>query len=152
MNTKYQYTESGLDDIYLSNGFTTISTQYGEATSVSEQATLHKAIGCHLVNHVSVLTPKHVRYLRKEMLLSQKQLAELIGVGDTSIRNWESTDRQDIPLSCQRVLKSLYMEFINEDSGIKKIMERTQEYSRKNNSSTELSLGYKDSLWIDDRL
>ena len=45
----YHYKESGLDNVYLENGFTIHKTPYGEGVSIQDTAGLHKAIGVWLV-------------------------------------------------------------------------------------------------------
>jgi putative zinc finger/helix-turn-helix YgiT family protein len=54
------------------------------ATSDAERRR-HEAV----CRHLSVMTPSEIRYLRKKMGLSRRQLAELTGVGEASIARWE---------------------------------------------------------------
>lgn len=145
----YHYTECGLNNVYLHGGFETIETEFGPATSVLDTDELHEMIGMHLVNHVEALSPDEVRFLRKEMLLSQEALADYIGVGESSVRNWES-NRQAITKPATRVLKSLYLEYINRDSGIRKMLDMEAGYKRKLHNNTSVSFDYKGSGWQDE--
>lgn len=149
----YHYTECGLSNVYLEGGFSEIQTDYGPATSVFNVKDLHKLIGLHIVNHVVELSPDEVRFLRSEMLLSQAKLSDLIGVGETTVRNWESQDaeRSNIGKPAARVLRSLYLEYQMEDSGIRKMMDKRAEYERCLHNDGKVSFGYTKGGWSEQR-
>ena len=46
----YHYNESGLDSLFLANGYRNHKTPYGEGVSIEDTADLHKAIGKWLVS------------------------------------------------------------------------------------------------------
>jgi putative transcriptional regulator len=85
----YHYTESGLDNILLVDGFTINETDYGKTVSIQETEDLHEQIGRGLVDSPAFITGAELRFLRLEMDLSQRQLAGLINVDEQAVRRWE---------------------------------------------------------------
>jgi putative transcriptional regulator len=118
-------------DVWLKNGFTKKKTSHGVAVSVHDVEGLHRAIGLFIVKSRPELLGAEVRYLRKELDLSQKDLAGVIGVGETSIRNWES-GRGEISKPADRLLRLLYNEAIEGDGVIREALERLSELNQDN--------------------
>ena len=85
----YQYKGAGLDNVYLSNGYTEVKYGKETATSVMNVEGLHKAIAAHLIYHTSKLGGKEVRFLRNEIDMSQNALAELLDINVQTVANWE---------------------------------------------------------------
>lgn len=127
----FHYTASGLDYIWLKNGVDIEETSYGEAYSIHDVEGLHKTIGYELVMNKPLLTRSEVRFLRKEMDLPQKDLADLIGVGESSVRNWESSDRCNIPPPADRLLRKLYLEHVDGDGTITDLINRISQLNRE---------------------
>ena len=75
----YHYIDSGLDNIYLENGYTVHKTSYGEGISIQDAEGLHRAIGKRLISQRYPLNGAEFRFLRMEMELTQNALAGLIG-------------------------------------------------------------------------
>lgn len=124
---KYHYTESGLNNIYLLNGFEVVDTPYGIATSVEDVEGLHKLIGSHLCMKQK-LTGEEFRFLRKEMGLSQSGLGKILGVTDQALAKWEKNGR--VPLTADRFIRLLYLESINENIKIKSFIDQINETDR----------------------
>ena len=81
-STSYRYHECGLSNIYLVNGFNVIETPLGKAVSVHNVDGLHRAIGMFLITNCRNLSGDEIRFLRNEMLMSQKILSALLGVSE----------------------------------------------------------------------
>jgi putative transcriptional regulator len=47
----YHYTECGLDNVWLTNGFTKKQTAYGEAVAIAHADALHKLLAEDLINN-----------------------------------------------------------------------------------------------------
>ena len=60
----YHYTDSGLDNIYLQNGYVRHKTAYGEGVSIQNTEALHKEIGRWLVSLPKPLNGAELRFLR----------------------------------------------------------------------------------------
>lgn len=112
----YHYTECGLENIYLSNGFAFSETQRGKAVSIHDMDGLHKAIGLFLVTSKKDLSKKEIRFLRDEMLMSQYTLGKLLGVSEQTVHRWES-GKSAIPKPSEYLLRILYREKVHNDSG-----------------------------------
>ena len=107
----YRYIGSGLDNVYLANGFTLRDTPYGKAVAIDNMDGLHKAIAMFLVNSKPELTGKELRFLRIEMDMPQKEIGDLMGVSDQTIALWEK-GRVKIPGYGNILIRVIYKEFV----------------------------------------
>ena len=123
----YHYTESGLDNIYLENGFTKVITPYGEGVSILDTEGLHKAIGRWLVALPKPLNGAELRFLRLEMETTQRHLAALLGTTEQSLRLWEKNRTKAITGSADRLLRALYKDCIGDDPAIRRMLKRLAE-------------------------
>ncbi len=114
MNSAYHYTECGLDNVDLANGFTRHDTPYGPGIAIDDVDGLHRAIARRLAHARRPLAGKEVRFLRKELDLSQEGLAALLGCTGQTVARWEK-DETTIPGPADRLLRLLYLE--REDAG-----------------------------------
>ena len=85
----YHYKESGLDNIFLANGFAKKSYDGEEYVSIENVDGLWKAIGFSLVRAPRALGPKEVRFLRHHMDLTQADLAQMLRVDAQTVARWE---------------------------------------------------------------
>lgn len=108
-NTKYHYTESGLDNVWLvGDGVKLVTFPDGrQEVRISDIEGLHREICRILVETKKNLTGKELRFLRQELLLSQANLAKLLEVGEQTIHRWES-GKSDIPRSADVLVRLLY--------------------------------------------
>ena len=105
----YHYIESGLDKVYLANGYEiTHDPDYGELVAIHNVEGLHKTIARHIATNSPRLDGKEVRFIRKYLDLSQVQLARQMKVGETTVRNWES-GRSNISGSSDRLLRAMLL-------------------------------------------
>ncbi len=120
-STRYHYTECGLDNIYLLNGFKSVETPRGIGVIIQDVEGLHLAIGTMLVRDKRNLSGKEFRFLRHELNLTQQNLALILGVSVQSVARWEKDQmKEGIPGPAQRLLRLLYEE---RTSGNREIME-----------------------------
>lgn len=103
----FHYAMCGLDDVYLMNGFTRKQTAHGEGVTVSDINGLHRAIGLTLIKDRKVLTPKELRFLRREMDYTQAELAAKIGQSSQQVARWEK-GTSEIPGPAERLIRFLY--------------------------------------------
>lgn len=123
----YQYKESGLDDVYLVNGFEYIDTPEGRSVIIHDIDGLHEAIGRILVNDRKVLSGSEIRFLRHEVGMSQSTLAKLLDVNEQTVRRWEQ-DKQELPRAADAIIRGIYKEkVVGEDSRIASILARIAE-------------------------
>ena len=89
----YHYVQSGLDNVWLSNGFRIEATPYGDAVSIDNAEELDRAIAKYLTEKPDPLTGAEVRFLRVMLDMSQKRLGELLGKEAQTVAIWEKSDR-----------------------------------------------------------
>lgn len=123
----YHYKSCGLDNIYLVNGFSVEQDPiYGEFWTFEDIEGLHALIGHNLVNHEHELNGKEFRFLRKEMEISQKELARLIKCDEQTIGRWERGE-SDIPGAADRLVRLMYQEYYSQNPHIIGLLERIAE-------------------------
>lgn len=144
---RYHYTECGLDNIYLVNGFESMDTPYGKAVRVEDREGLHRAIGLMLVEEKPELNGKEFRFLRHEMNLTQKDLAAVLDVNVQSVARWEKGhSRIDGP--AKNILRLLYQEFIGGNNKIIEPLKKLAELDEAiNGDQDELTFEDTDAGW-----
>jgi putative transcriptional regulator len=126
----YQYRESGLDNIFLENGYRTHKTPYGEGISIQDTAGLNKAIGRWLISLPKPLNGAELRFLRLEMETTQRDLAGFIGTSEQALRIWEKKRNKalpnaaGVPGSADRLLRAIYSEYIGGDGTVRRMVDR----------------------------
>jgi DNA-binding transcriptional regulator YiaG len=128
----YHYTESGLDNVFLANGYEFHKTAYGKGVSIQDTAGLHKAIGRGLVSLPRPLSGAELRFLRLEMETTQRDLAALVGTSEQSLRLWEKHRNKPLPGSADRLLRAIYSEYIGGDGSIRRMLDRLAELDQVN--------------------
>lgn len=101
------YTVSGLDEIYLLNGFSVDVDSDGEQTTTNiDLDGLHRAIALHIVMRRKAPSGKELRFLREELGYTQAELASLLSVSDQSVARWEKehTDPNGAAVTALRML------------------------------------------------
>jgi len=125
----HRYVESGLDNIYLENGYRIHRTPYGEGVSIQDTEGLNKAIGRWLVSLSKPLTGAELRFLRLEMEATQKDLAGILGATEQTLRLWEKNRKKPMPGPADRLLRALYLEFAGKDESVRKMLERLAKFN-----------------------
>lgn len=102
------YTASGLDYVYLLNGFTVEDDpDYGRITSIHAIDDLHRAIGLHIISQPRGLAGAEFRFLRKLMGFKQQGLAPRLGVDVQTVANYEKGKK--IPTTSDRFMRVLFV-------------------------------------------
>lgn len=141
-NSPYQYNECGLSNVYLVNGFNVVETPLGKAISIHDVDGLHKAIGLFIILNHKALSGDEIRFLRHEMLMSQKTLSALLGISEQEIRRWEN-GKVKIPKPPESLLRLLYRSRALDRSG--EIETILREISRLEEEINENQLVFKDT-------
>ena len=127
----HRYVESGLDNIYLENGYRMHRTPYGEGVSIQDTEGLNRAIGRWLVSLAKPMTGAELRFLRLEMEATQKDLAGILGTTEQTLRLWERHRTKAMPGPADRLLRALYLEYTGKDESVRKMLERLAKFSQK---------------------
>ncbi|MGE0151984.1 MAG: helix-turn-helix domain-containing protein [Reyranellaceae bacterium] len=117
----YHYTESGLDNVWLVNGYTKHKTSYGDGMSFKNVEKLHAAIVDSLVRKPGRLSGREFRFLRLELGLSQKALAELVETDENGIGRWERGVSQ-VPAGVDRLIRAWCQERFHGSAAIEDML------------------------------
>ncbi|MDF2120112.1 hypothetical protein PY365_31580 [Roseiarcaceae bacterium H3SJ34-1] len=104
----YHYTECGLDNIYLLDGFEIEEVDGEEFVSVHDVDGLWKAIGLNLVANRKTFSPTEIRFIRSQMDKTQAELASLLRVDDQTVARWEKK-KCKIPGPADLALRFLFL-------------------------------------------
>ncbi|NGX57400.1 MAG: hypothetical protein K940chlam3_00291 [Chlamydiae bacterium] len=141
MKRSYHYTECGLSNIYLQNGFRYKETPRGKAVSINNIDGLHTAIGLALVTTKRKLSGEEIRFLRHEMLISQSTLASLLGSTEQTVHRWER-GKTNIPKPSEILLRLLYREHVSDQNG--KIVKTLRKIANLEEKINDESIHFKD--------
>ena len=90
----HHYTDGGLDNVWLENGYTIRQTPYGPAVTIHDMDGLTRAICMALTDKAVIVSGKEFRYIRQGgMALSQAALGKLLDADEQSVARWEKTGR-----------------------------------------------------------
>ncbi len=143
----YEYTDCGLEGIVLKNGYEVYQTDYGEGVGIHDLKGLHSTIGLNIVCNKPSLSYREVRFLRKELELSQSELGRILGVVESSIRAWEK-GRSKIAKPADRLLRNLYREMVCGESKVRELLDRIASLNR-DTYHDKLELEETENGWIE---
>ncbi|MEB3754894.1 helix-turn-helix domain-containing protein [Acinetobacter sp. MD2(2019)] len=143
----YHYEECGLSNVWLIDGFEIEHDEaYGELVSIASVNELHKTIGLYLINEKPELNGEEIRFLRKELNLSQKNLAGILQVDESTVRNWES-DRGKITKSAELLLRALYKEQAHGGGALMEMIEKLNHQERTLESDSMSFSYHRNRSW-----
>ena len=112
----YKYNECGLDVTLFG------ITQYHcpncneSYASIPNMQKLHRVIGTHICKkRKALLKPEEIKFLRKDIHLKAKDLAQTLGVTASTVSRWEN-GKKEIGEAHDRLLRSIYMMYVSEQS------------------------------------
>jgi DNA-binding transcriptional regulator YiaG len=85
----YQYTQSGLDNVFLEGIETEIDDTDQPCVRIPSVRELHRVIATGIVQRESAFSPAELRFLRTELGLTQAQLALIVHVDTQTVGRWE---------------------------------------------------------------
>ena len=117
----YHYTECGLQNVWLENGYSKVKTKYGTGVTIHDVEGLHRVIG-KAIAHRPKMTGAEFRFLRKELGLSQTGIAGLVGTSEQTVSLWER--RGSIPKAADRLVRLIYLEHIGNNAKVRELVDR----------------------------
>ena len=146
----YHFTDGGLRNVWLENGYVEKNTPYGKAVSFHDLNGLTKAICRALVKKPGKLTGAEFRYLRSDLLLSQKSLGKMLGCSEQAVAKWEKAGR--IPKAEDFVIRLIYTQHHDGDEEIGAAVEMLNVIDRVSNAKIIVSESHqKWTSKIEDR-
>lgn len=124
----YHYTECGLDNVWLENGFVTKKTAYGKATAIDDAIGLHKVLAMELTQKKGKITGKELRFMRTVLGMSQEGLGKCVGASEQSVSLWERTGK--VPQYADSILRLMVSERLNGNSKVSDVIERINTVER----------------------
>jgi DNA-binding transcriptional regulator YiaG len=143
--TMYHYIESGLNNVWLSNGFIVRKYEDGDAVAIADMEGLHAAIGRNL-SAKGYLTGNEFRFLRKELGLSQNRFAGWIGLTEDMVSKWERLGR--VPKMAARFMQSIYLEKLDGNVKITEMVERLASLDREDHAKVvfeDTNFGWREA-------
>lgn len=119
----YHYTECGLPNVYLQNGYEERDTPYGKGIAIRNVDGLHRAIARDLVNKPGRLSGVEFRFLRKRLEMSQRRLGAYLGASEQAVARWEK-GKTRVPKIADRFLRAFYREQADGNAAIRDLMDR----------------------------
>ena len=101
----YHYTESGLDNVWLVSGVDYEEYDGEVYTRIHDMDLLHRAISYRLTKQAASLEGKEIRFLRKELNVTQAELAKLLGLKSLTVARWEKNEVR-IPRAADLLLRA----------------------------------------------
>ena len=125
----YHYTDGGLRNVWLANGYEIKKTPLGEGVAFHNLDGLTESICIALTKKAGLLTGAEFRYIRSAgMLLSQPSLGKLMGIDGQSVARWEKTSK--VPRWADKLVRLLYTAQAEGNEPIAKAVERIKTVER----------------------
>jgi DNA-binding transcriptional regulator YiaG len=125
----YHYTDGGLRNVWLANGYEIKKTPFGEGVTFHDLDGLTEAICLALTQKSGVLTGAEFRYVRSAgMVLSQPALGKMMGIDGQSVARWEKSGK--VPRWADKLVRLLYVAHAEGNTPIRRAVERIQTVER----------------------
>ena len=118
----YHYTACGLDNVYLFNGYELFRAEDGEGVSIRDLDGLHHAIGLSLAERKKLLNPTELKWFRKQLDLTQSELARLLGYSSQMVARWEKGECK-IAGAAERIIRMLYIDQTSTGAKVRGVLE-----------------------------
>lgn len=124
----YHYTECGLDNVWLENGYTMHRTPYGKGVSIDGADGLHTVLVAEILRKKGRMTGKELRFLRTHLTLSQDNLGKCLGATEQSVSLWERTGK--VPAATDALVRLLVIERARGNDKVTAILNRINDVDR----------------------
>lgn len=133
-----KYDDCGLRNIWLANGYRYEKIEgHGRCLAIDNIDGLHRTIASHLVHYRKRLSGAEIRFLRIEMGMSQKRLADCLGVDEQTVSLWERSKRRPT-VAGERMLRLLYLEHANGKTKVAEMIEQWNDSDRQEDEARQV--------------
>ena len=133
-----KYDDCGLRNIWLANGYRHEEIDgHGRCLEIDNIEGLHRTIAHHLVNYRKRLSGSEIRFLRIEMGMSQKRLADSLGVDEQTVSLWERSKRRPT-VAAERMLRLMYLEHADGKTKVAEMIAKWNDSDRQENEPREV--------------
>lgn len=113
----YHYVESGLSDVHLHGLVQYRCLKCGEvAVEIPKIKALHRLIARDIICKQEMLSGAEVRFLRKELGMKGKEVAEILAIEPETYSRWEN-GKQSVAPCHDRQLRLIYILNASEEEG-----------------------------------
>lgn len=146
----YHYTDCGLPNVWLVNGFKVHDTPYGKGVAIENLQGLHECIAIELVYSNKPLNGAEFRFLRLELDMSQRQLGSVFGKTEQTIANWEKRLDKSVPKYADLIMRAMYREHANKNVKITHLIQQlnAEDRARAKRCREKLAFEDIDNRWI----
>ena len=144
----YHYTDGGLRNVWLANGYKVRKTPHGEAVAIHDIEGLKETLCTTFVQNTLALTLTELRYIRASgLLLSQAALGSALGVDAQTVARWEKD--KHIPKMADKMIRLIYLEHANGNVRLKSAFETLRAVERAMNGPqpTRVVVESKGERW-----
>jgi len=132
MKKLYKYTGCGLDYIYLSNGYEIKDTPFGEGVTIHDLDGLHRTIMTDLIENKPNWTNTELRFVRKELGMTQKTLGMFVSRDAQTVALWEK-GKQTVPEEATNIIRGIYLSRENGSVKLEEMLTRINDLDRQIN-------------------
>jgi transcriptional regulator with XRE-family HTH domain len=104
----FHYTDSGLDYVFLTDGYKMRETKRGVSVAIERIDELHAGIAKFIVTMPYPLRGQEVRFLRSMLGYSQEELGRKLGVRRNAVAVYERDRMKAIPAQSDHLLRMFY--------------------------------------------
>ncbi|KJV24918.1 hypothetical protein VI06_20705 [Aquitalea magnusonii] len=142
----FKYSMSGLDNVWLENGYTLTETPYGPAVHIEDPDGLDAAIAMSLVKKEGALGGKEVKFIRQLLGLSQKDAGRFVGVDAQTVARWEKGECQ-IGGAADKMIRLCYLAHASGDTTVTAAIEAVNFMDRAANGKFILTRHAEPAEW-----
>jgi putative transcriptional regulator len=137
------YTACGLDNVYLASGYQVREIGGERYVSVRDVEELHAAIAAQVIRR-KFLRGKEIRFLRKHLDLTQRELGEWLDVTDQSVARYEK-DQSPLDGSTDYLFRLLVIGHLTGRVNVREELEKLR--NSEDSESDTLTLHRCDDEW-----
>lgn len=142
----YHFTDSGLRNVWLENGYDEKASSYGEAISFRDLDGLTGAICAALVRKPGKLSGAEFRYLRNALHLSQSALGKLLGCTEQAVAKWEKQGR--VPKAEDCLIRLIYTQSCDSDKQIESVVEMLAAIDSAGAGASRILVAQERHKWV----
>jgi putative transcriptional regulator len=117
LDTPYHLKGIGLPNVFLLNGVTMEDdADYGPLVTIEQIHNLHRVLGLSIVRQPQQLNGEEMRFLRKQIGLTQVQLATKLGVSQQTVANYEKGKTEKGPADI--ALRFIYLAHVSPNADL----------------------------------
>lgn len=140
----YHFTDGGLRNVWLKNGYTERKTPYGDGISFHDLDGLVIEICRALSLKPGKLTGAEFRYLRNALPMSQKMLGQLFGYTEQAVAKWEKSGK--VPKAIDLTIRLLFAEKHGSNKRVSTLIETLNTLDLA--SDSKIVIKEEHSMWI----